>query len=81
MAIDFNRFLQQAGSGYIQAKIRNTEANDQLFANLAENFGNTYYQEILPNTIAAENVREKNYVDVDTIASAECVGGACEIDF
>ena len=61
MAIDFKRFLEQAGSGYIQAKIRNTEANDQLYANLAENFGNTYYQEILPNTIAAENVREKNY--------------------
>ena len=23
----------------------------------------------------------KKYVDVDTIASAACVGGACEIDF
>ena len=28
-----------------------------------------------------EDVREKKYVDVDTIASAACVGGACEIDF
>jgi len=29
----------------------------------------------------AEDVTEKKYTDVDTIASAACVGGACEIDF
>ena len=27
------------------------------------------------------DVTEKTYVDVDTLASAACVGGACEIDF
>jgi ribonucleoside-triphosphate reductase (thioredoxin) len=29
----------------------------------------------------AEDIKEKKYTDVDTIASAACVGGACEIDF
>ena len=29
----------------------------------------------------AQDVTEKKYTDVDTIASAACVGGACEIDF
>ena len=28
-----------------------------------------------------EDLTEKKYTDVDTIASAACVGGACEIDF
>ena len=28
-----------------------------------------------------EDLTEKEYTDVDTIASAACVGGACEIDF
>ena len=28
-----------------------------------------------------EDVREKKYTDVDTLAAAACAGGACEIDF
>ncbi len=28
-----------------------------------------------------EDITEKKYTDIDTIASAACVGGACEIDF
>jgi hypothetical protein len=28
-----------------------------------------------------EDITEKKYTDVDTLAAAACAGGACEIDF
>ena len=33
MAIDFSRVARGVATGYLQAKIRNTEANDALKAN------------------------------------------------
>ena len=28
-----------------------------------------------------EDIKERKYTDVDTLAAAACAGGACEIDF
>ena len=61
MAIDFGRALQGVATGYLQAKIRNTEANDALKANTLMRVGETLIGETIPNAIEAEKVRRTNY--------------------
>ena len=61
MAIDFGRAAQGIATGYLQAKIRNTEANDALKANTLMRVGETLIGETIPNAIEAEKVRRTNY--------------------
>ena len=61
MAIDFGRAAQGRATGYLQAKIRNTEANDALKANTLMRVGETLIGETIPNAIEAEKVRRTNY--------------------
>ena len=61
MAIDFGRAVQGIATGYLQAKIRNTEANDALKANTLMRVGETLIGETIPNAIEAEKVRRTNY--------------------
>ena len=48
-------------TGFLQAKIRNTEANDALKANTLARVGETLIGETIPNAIDAEKVRRTNY--------------------
>ena len=48
-------------TGFLQAKIRNTEANDALKANTLMRVGETLIGETIPNAIAAEKTRRTNY--------------------
>ncbi|ASF00268.1 hypothetical protein [uncultured virus] len=48
-------------TGFLQAKIRNTEANDALKANTLMRVGETLIGETIPNAIAAEKERKSNY--------------------
>jgi hypothetical protein len=66
MAIDFGRVARGVATGYLQAKIRNTEANDTLKANTLMRVGETLIGETIPNAIAAEKERKTNY---DMLAS------------
>lgn len=61
MAIDFGRAAQGIATGYLQAKIRNTEANDALKANTLMRVGETLIGTTIPNAIEAEKVRRTNY--------------------
>ena len=61
MAIDFGRVARGVATGYLQAKIRNTEANDALKANTLMRVGETLIGETIPNAIEAEKVRRTNY--------------------
>jgi hypothetical protein len=61
MAIDFGRAAQGIATGYLQAKIRNTEANDALKANTLMRVGETLIGETIPNAIEAEKTRKTNY--------------------
>ena len=61
MAIDFGRAAQGIATGYLQAKIRNTEANDALKANTLMRVGETLIGETIPNAIEAEKVTRTNY--------------------
>ena len=51
MAIDFGRLARGVTTGYLDAKIRNTEANDALKAKVMENSATIYQTQILPDTI------------------------------
>ena len=44
-------------TGFLQAKIRNTEANDALKANTLARVGETLIGETIPNAVAAEEER------------------------
>ena len=48
-------------TGFLQAKIRNTEANDALKAQTLARVGETLIGETIPNAIAAEKERRTNY--------------------
>ena len=61
MAIDFGRAAQGIATGYLQAKIRNTEANDALKANTLMRVGETLIGQTIPNAVAAEEERRNNY--------------------
>ena len=53
-------------TGFLQAKIRNTEANDALKAQTLARVGETLIGETIPNAVAAEKERRNNY---DMLAS------------
>jgi len=61
MAIDFGRVARGVATGYLQAKIRNTEANDALKANTLMRVGETLIGQTIPNAVAAEEERRNNY--------------------
>ena len=48
-------------TGYLGAKIANTEANDRLKGNILESAGTNFYNNILPDAIANEKLRRQNY--------------------
>ena len=39
------------------------------------------YVEVYRPNQEHEDIKERKYTDVDTLAAAACAGGACEIDF
>ena len=55
------RPAQNILTGYITAKVRNTEANDALKANTLMRVGETLIGTTIPNAIEAEKVRRTNY--------------------
>ena len=61
MAIDFGRMARGIATGYLGAKIANTEANDQMNANIIEQAGLNFYQNTLPKFQTEEKNRKVNY--------------------
>ena len=55
-------------TGYLGAKIANTEANDRLKSNILESAGTNFYNNILPDAIANEKLRRNNY---DSLAAID----------
>ena len=48
-------------TGFLDAKIRNSEANDALKAGVLMRVGDTLLSETLPNAVEAEKLRKSNY--------------------
>ena len=66
MAIDFGRMARGVATGYLSAKIANTEANDALNARIIERAGLNFYETTLPEWEAGEKVRKETYSKVSS---------------
>ena len=51
-------------TGFLDAKIRNSEANDALKAGVLMRVGDTLLSETLPNAVEAEKLRKSNYENI-----------------
>jgi len=71
MAIDFGRMFRNVATGYLSAKIANTEANDKLNARIIEAAGLKYYDETLPNHKKNETNRAQAYTQLTKILGSE----------
>ena len=64
MAIDWGRMARGIGTGYLSAKIANTEANDEMNANIIEKAGLNFYENTLPEFQKNEKSRKSTYAKV-----------------
>ena len=71
MAIDFGRIARGVATGYLSAKIANTEANDKLNARIIEAAGLKYYDETLPEFEKNEKNRASAYNQLTKILGSE----------
>ena len=71
MAIDFGRMARGVATGYLSAKIANTEANDKLNARIIEAAGLKYYDETLPEFEKNEKNRATAYKQISTFFDSE----------
>ena len=53
--------FRSIATGYLGAKIANTEANDRLKANILETTGTNLLTKVIPNAIEDEKIRRQNY--------------------
>ena len=61
MAIDFGRMARGVATGYLSAKIANTEANDRLKEDVIRQAGQNFYNNTLPEFQKRERNREDTY--------------------
>ena len=59
--------FRSIATGYLGAKIANTQANDELKARVLESAGTNFYTNILPDAIADEKLRRTNYESIAAI--------------
>jgi len=61
MAIDFSRAFRGIATGALGAANQAIEQKDRMYAQIAVNAGNNYFQNILPQSIEAEKNRKETY--------------------
>ena len=61
MAIDFGRMARGVATGYLSAKIANTEANDRLKEDILRKTGENFYNNTLPEFQKKETNRRDTY--------------------
>jgi len=81
MAIDFGRMARGVATGYLGAKIANTEANDALNARIIERAGLNFYETTLPEWQAGEKVRKETYDKLSKLYSPEVAEYAAQNGF
>ena len=67
MAIDFGRMARGVATGYLRAKIANTEANDRLKEDIIRQAGQNFYTNTLPEFQKKEINRENTYNQISKI--------------
>jgi len=67
MAIDFGRMARGIATGYLSAKIANTEANDRLKEDIVRQASTNFYTNTLPEFQKREKNRENTYNQISKI--------------
>ena len=78
MAIDWGRMAMGIGTGYLGAKIANTEANDKLNANIIERAGLNFYENTLPTHQKTEKMIEKEFKQVASMWGQDFANAAAD---
>ncbi len=71
MAIDFGRIARGVATGYLSAKIANTEANDKLNADIHKAAGVNFYTNTLPEHQKKERVREREFKQISNFFESD----------
>ena len=71
MAIDWGRVAKGVATGYIGAKIANTEANDRLTGDIVRAAGLEYYNKTLPEFENTEKKRASEYKQISLLLGSE----------
>ena len=71
MAIDFGRMAKGIATGYLGAKIANTEANDALQGDIIRSAGIQYYEKTLPEHRKTEKKRASEYKQISLYLESE----------
>ena len=71
MAIDFGRMARGVATGYLSAKIANTEANDKMNAEIHKAAGINFYTNTLPDHQKRERVREREFKQISNFFESE----------
>ena len=67
MAIDWGRVARGVGTGYLSAKIANTEANDAMNADIIKRAGLNFYENELPEWHKSEKNRKIAYDKISSL--------------
>ncbi len=71
MAIDWSRVARGVATGYLGAKIANTEANDRLKGDIVRAAGLEYYNKTLPEFENTEKKRASEYKQISLLLGSE----------
>jgi hypothetical protein len=71
MAIDWGRMAKGVATGYLSAKIANTEANDKLNADIHKAAGVNFYTNTLPDHQKKERVREREFKQISNFFESD----------
>ena len=71
MAIDWGRVAMGVGTGYLGAKIANTEANDKMNADIHKAAGVNYHTNTLPDWQKKERVREREFKQISNFFGSD----------
>ena len=71
MAIDWGRMARGVATGYLSAKIANTEANDKLNADIIKAAGLKFHEKTYPEWEKKQELYEKDYKMVEALHGAK----------
>ena len=73
MAIDFGRMARGVATGYLSAKIANTEAHDKMNGEIQKAAGINFYTNVLPDHQKRERVREREFKQISNFFESDAI--------
>ena len=73
MAIDWGRVAMGVGTGYLSAKIANTEANDKMNGEIQKAAGVNFYTNTLPDHQKRERIREREFKQISNFFESDAI--------